>query len=214
MENDEIINKITQEILNEMEESGISLTPEEISIRIDDKLDKYYEIQNKETIRQEEDNKKEEDKAYQALKEEFLDINNEENYEEEYEENNEENNEEKLESDISENNNDFNNTLNQLETEQKKRFFKEVAELYQEELQHSLDCFKRGIDCLKLMKKTSILEIAGIFLVLMIPAFFASILTIFFLLFIVFIWQLDIILKILLKYLKKAEIIYIRHYLF
>ena len=205
MENDEIINKITQEILNEMEESGISLTPEEISIRIDDKLDKYYEIQNKETIRQEEDNKKEEDKAYQALKEEFLDINNEENYEEEHEENNEENNEEKLESDISENNNDFNNTLNQLETEQKKGFFKEVAELYQEELQHSLDCFKRGIDCLKLMKKTSILEIAGIFLVLMIPAFFAGILTIFFLLFIVFIWQLDIILKILLKYLKKAE---------
>ena len=124
MENDEIINKITQEILNEMEESGISLTPEEISIRIDDKLDKYYEIQNKETIRQEEDNKKEEDKAYQALKEEFLDINNEENYEEEDEENNEENNEEKLESDISENNNDFNNTLNQLETEQKKGFFK------------------------------------------------------------------------------------------
>ena len=46
MENDEIINKITQEILNEMEESGISLTPEEISIRIDNKLDKYYEIQN------------------------------------------------------------------------------------------------------------------------------------------------------------------------
>lgn len=201
---DDIAQIITNQVLKEIEESNATFTNEEIKEKINAKLDEIFKkySANKDNIKKknDEDNEK-------IIEKEFTDINEFgnsvteddkfdsllESIEEDYG-TSEETAEGKLSDNVEEN-----------EPKNKKKFFEEFTDLYKNELQNSIDSFKNAYESFKLMKKTSIVEKVLILLFLAVPAIFGGLLTLLFILIILFLWQIHILLKVFIKFFDRIE---------
>ena len=202
---DEIAQKITNEILKEIEESNATFTSDEIREKINNKLDKIFETyeSNENKIKQK---KSEEDEK--IIEKEFTNINESDgftNKDDKFDsllESIKLNHDEKEEQT---NDDELSNDSQEVETENKKKFLEEFVDLYKNELQNSISGFKNAYESFKLMKKTSIVEKALILVFLAIPAICGGLLTLLAILIILLLWQLHILLNVFIKIFDKVE---------
>ena len=199
----DITQKITDELLKEIKESGATFTPEEIKEKINDKLDEFF----REYEREKSDIKRiEEEEKEKNIKSEFTDI-------EDFMEEDDDKFDSLLETVKNKNlnlqeENQENELLKDVESENcndKKNFFKEFTVLYKSELENSINSFKNAFETFKLMKKTSIIEKVVILLFLAIPAIFAGFITLLFVLILLLLWQIHILLNVFAKFFDKIE---------
>lgn len=204
IDQNEIAQRVTNEVLKEIEESNTTFTNDEIKEKINNKLDEIFKAYraNEDKIKRKKD---EEDER--IIEKEFTDINEFgnpitkddkfdsllESIENEYG-----NEEESIEDELSE-------KIEENEPEDKKKFIEEFADLYKNELQNSIDSFKNAYESFKLMKKTSIVEKVLILLFLAVPAIFGGLLTLFFILILLLLWQIHILLKVFIKFFDRVE---------
>ncbi len=204
IDQNEIAQRVTNEVLKEIEESNTTFTNDEIKEKINNKLDEIFKAYraNEDKIKR----KKDEEDEW-IIEKEFTDINEFgnpitkddkfdsllESIENEYG-----NEEESIEDELSE-------KIEENESEDKKKFIEEFADLYKNELQNSINSFKNAYESFKLMKKTSIIEKVLILLFLAVPAIFGGLLTLFFILILLLLWQIHILLKVFIKFFDRVE---------
>lgn len=191
-----IINQITNEVLNEIEKSKTVFTNEEIQEKINKKLDDFFRQQDDEADRTKSDNENEKTKLIEnefTKIEDNLDIDNELNSLLNFDEKTTENDSVIIED------------KPEMVVQEKKKFYQEISDIYKEELQNSLNCFKNALDSFKIMKDTSFIEKFGIFLFLAIPAILGGAMTIIIALVIFLLWQLHILLKVFMRFFTKLE---------
>ncbi|MDD2840218.1 MAG: hypothetical protein PHY80_03790 [Rickettsiales bacterium] len=190
MDKDDAIKRITSELLEEIKNSNKSFSNEEVKEKINKKLDIFFngEVNNENSLKT---SLEEEDKI---LKNEFTRIaDNEEDLsvlDFDAVENSDTNS-------ISDNTND--------KKEIGKKFFQEVADIYKNEFDNSLSCFKNAFESFKLIRKTSLFETILIFVFLAIPAILAGCIALIIVFILFLLWQLYLIIKSILELLKKAE---------
>lgn len=193
---DEIIQNLTKEILREIENSNKEYTDDEIKNMISKRLDEVISFEDDDASAEDGD------EIDKIVNEEFTqNINDNEteandllsslNSFSEIDKGQDDSVEEVVETIIQE--------------EPKKKFFQEVSDLYKEELDRSIKCFKNSFESLKIMKETSIIEKIIIFAFLSIPAIFAGFVVLAFILLLLIFWQISIIFNVILKYLNKVE---------
>ena len=194
MQNQEIIDKITNELIEEIKTSDKNFSNEEIKEKINQKLIEYT-LNSKENLLQKEKSKEED----LILKNEFTKIdddNEEDNFDFEIENNFDEN-------DID--NNDVDNNTTEIEDKKDKKFFQEVGDIYKNEFKQSISCFSNVVDSMKLTSKTSLFELILVFLFLVIPAILAGCIAFLIVILLFIIWQIYLITKTIYKLFEKAE---------
>lgn len=194
MQNQEIIDKITNELIEEIKTSDKNFSNEEIKEKINQKLIDYT-LNSEENLLQKEKSKEED----LILKNEFTKIdddNEEDNFDFEIENNFDENNT---------NDNIDNNTIKSIEDKKDKNFFQEVKDIYKNEFKQSISCFSNVVDSMKLTSKTSLFELILVFLFLVIPAILAGCIAFLIVILLFIIWQIYLITKTIYKLFEKAE---------
>jgi len=189
---DEVVKKITEEILKEIEGSNSTFTNEEVKAKIDAKIDEFFKIYPSNQDIKNQDITAETNWAGQsATASDKFDallesIENEQG-----------------------NSDDKNIALSTNVKEDKKdaekNFIEEFAILYKDELQSSMDSFKNAYESIKLMWKTSAIEKILIILFLIVPAICGGLFTLFFILILLILWQIHVLLKVFTKFFDKVE---------
>lgn len=194
MQNQEIIDRITNELIEEIKTSEKNFSNEEIKEKIDQKLIEYT-LNSKESLLQKEKSKE----ADLMLKNEFTKIDDDnENEDFDFE----------IENDFDENNadNNFNvSTAKNAEDKKDKKFFQEVKDIYKNEFKQSFSCFSNVVDSMKLTSETSLFELILVFLFLIIPAILAGCIAFLIVILLFIIWQIYLITQTIYKLFEKAE---------
>ena len=197
---EEIIQKITDEVLKELQNSKTNFTNDDIKNKINEKIDSLLSQLKNEQLKEE---KVEGEKEDEFLREEFTNINNSSSNNNSWQNNDairdttsvetqlesEQKNEENIDKDIQE----------------KKQFFKEFTDLYKEELDRSIDSFKRTLESFSLMKESSFIEKFLIILFLSIPAIIAGLIGFLFIGILLILWQIYIFIRIFTRSFDKIE---------
>jgi len=189
MNKDDIVEQVTSELLEEIKNSNKSFSNEEVKEKINKRLDTFFN-EKKEEENLLKANLDEEDKI---LNDEFTKIDGDDDLL-------------SLNSNTTESFNENNVDEKGDEKIVKKKFFQEIKDVYKDEFNNSINCFKNAFDALKFTKKTSLFETILIFIFLIIPAIFAGSIAIIVVLVLLLLWQLYLITKSILELLKKAEI--------
>ena len=195
IDKNEIVKKITSEVLVEVKKSPTKITSEELKNKIQSKINDFF---NKKR-----DNDKKEEKRQFAEDEKFI--------EEEFRKNCLEDEDEEVDETKEKVFNNFENQQNTIKEEQmleiieKKPFFREVSDLYKEEYQKSIKGFGNFINSFQFIKKASIIEKFLTLLFIMLSALISGMMGIALLLVLFFIWQISIIIKVLLELFKRCE---------
>ncbi len=186
MDKDEIIKQITSELLDEIKSSNKVFTSEEVKAKINAKLDAVFNsgVDNGNSL----------DEEDEVLNNEFTKISgNEDSF--------------ALNSGID---GDFNDNVADNEIadkkEEKVKFFQEVADIYKNEFNNSITCFKNALESLKLVRKTSFFETILVVIFLVVPAILAGCIALIIVLILFLLWQLYLITKSIFELLKKAEV--------
>ncbi len=197
---EEIIQKITDEVLKELQESNENFTNEEIKNKINEKIDNLLSQIKDEQIEKEKIQGEKED---EFLREEFTDINvSQTNANDSFSrlQNSVRNTKAPIQTQQEED-----ETETEQEPEEKKQFFKEFSDLYKQELQNSIDSFRKTFESFSLMKQSSFIEKFLILLLLSIPAVLAGLVG-FLLIGILFVlWQIYLFIQIFTKSFDKIE---------
>ena len=194
MQNQEIIDRITNELVEEIKTSEKNFSNEEIKEKINQKLIEYT-LNSEENLLQKEKSKEED----LILKNEFTKIdddNEEDNFDFEIENNFDENNT---------NDNIDNDTIKSIEDKKDKKFFQEVGDIYKNEFKQSISCFSNIVDSMKLTSKTSLFELILVFLFLVIPAILAGCIAFLIVILLFIIWQIYLITQTIYKLFQKVE---------
>ena len=192
---DDVIQQVTSDILKEMSESNVAFTNEEIKNKINERIDTIFNNYKNEQFSIIADEIEEQDKFIQ---EQFFNFDDEDKdcvcSSENFIEN--------CNCNVCEQSDSQENDV--LPTE-KKKFFQEFPELYKSELAKSMSSFKNALSSLKLLKESSIIEKTLIFTFLAVPAILGGFITLAFILLLIILWQLSIITKVFLIFFNKIE---------
>ena len=196
---DEIIQNITNEVIQEFQDSNENFTSQDIKDRISEKLEELFiKIKEEQTSKEIElDNEEDE-----FLRNEFTNISlslPSDNYDTYFEHNPQQFSEEDT------NNEDTAEETTDEEDKVKEPFFKNFKELYTEELQRSIKSFKNSVDVFAFMKESSIIEKFLIALFLSIPAVFAGSLGLLFIPILLLLWQFYVLINVIIKQFDKIE---------
>ena len=198
---DEIIEKITNEVLEELQESNNNFTNEDIQEKINTKIEEFLSQLKDEQFEIEKAKNEKED---EFLKNEFTDIKEKPSDPESVR-----NNDTKFssfqEEVLQELSTDETNKENEKQPEEEKKFFQEFADLYKKELQNSMESFKNTLNSFSLMKESSFIEVFLIFLFLAIPAILAGLIGFFFIGLLFVMWQIYILIQMFAKKFDKIE---------
>ena len=177
MEQDEIIQQITNELLEDIENSNDGFTNDEIKNKIDQKLQNILDgLDKKEELNTENGS---------ALQNVLIEKN---------ESNNDLTNNDKIE-----------NSKEKKQKKEKKSFLSNFEDLYKNELNESMDSFRKILDSLFLIKNGSVVEKILIFFILSVPTILACIFGFLFALILICLWKMYIFANMLIKYFKKTE---------
>lgn len=177
MEQDEIIQQITNELLEDIEMSSDGLRNDEIRNEIEQKLQNILDSLNKKEELNTENGS--------ALQNVLIEKN---------ESNNDLTNNDKIE-----------NSKEKKQKKEKKSFFSNFEDLYKNELNESMDSFRKILDSLFLIKNGSVVEKILIFFILSVPTILACIFGFLFALILICLWKMYIFANMLIKYFKKTE---------
>lgn len=199
---DQVIKNITNDIINEIKNSKVKFTEEEVNNRINSKINDFFN--NKRRI-EDENKKKQLLNEEKFIEEEFKKNCDEENNDEENNKTNEnnENNDNELSDDVLEG--DDTEEQNNEHSTIKNSFFLEISKLYKEEYRKSLNGFNNFVSSFRFMKYASVFEKLLILLFIVVPALLSGFIGFALLLIILLIWQINIIIKILLKFFNYCE---------
>ena len=204
MQEQEIINKITTELLMEIKNSNQSFSNDEIKEKINQRLIDYISNSNENLLKKKNSEKQDlilqdaftkiddDNESFQQNKNDF-DFQIQDNFDEEDINDNIEDNDDIIEE------TDINNTKNN------KKFFEEVGNIYKNEFKQSISCFSNVIDSIKLISKTSLFELILVFLFLIIPAILAGCIAFLVVILLFVIWQIYLITKTIYKLFEKVE---------
>ena len=204
MQEQEIINKITTELLMEIKNSNQSFSNDEIKEKINQRLIDYISNSNENLLKKKNSEKQDlilqdaftkiddDNESFQQNKNDF-DFQIQDNFDEEDINDNIEDNNDIIEE------TDINNTKNN------KKFFEEVGNIYKNEFKQSISCFSNVIDSIKLISKTSLFELILVFLFLIIPAILAGCIAFLVVILLFVIWQIYLITKTIYKLFEKVE---------
>lgn len=197
---DKIITNITNEVVEEVKQTNKKITEKDLKNRIDIKIKQIIE---KRRLQEEAKRKEQFAKEEEFIEKQFMNINlNEENADDlDNDESNDNNKFEINEFYIEENNDNQDNT----ENIEKKPFLLEITTLYQEEYNKSINGFKNFFGSFEVIKNASLFEKIFLSLFIIIPALLSGIVGFLILLFLIIFWQMNIIIKALLRFFKKAE---------
>lgn len=190
MDKDDVIRQVTSELLEEIKKSNKSFTNEEVKEKINKKLNAFFDG---EKIK-EESLKADLEEEDQILNNEFTKICNDEDLLTSSNFNVVEDS----------NSNDCYNIDDKKEV--KKKFFQEIKNIYKNEFENSISCFKNAMEVFKFTRKTSLFETILILIFLAIPAILAGSIAIIVVIILFLLWQLYLIIKSILELFKKVEV--------
>lgn len=190
MNKDDVIKQITSELLEEIKKSNKSFTNEEVKEKINKKLNIFFDGEKN----KEDSLKADLEEDDQILNNEFTKIDNDEDL--------------LMSSNFGVVEDSDSGDYDDVDDKKKvkKKFLQEIKDVYKNELENSISCFKNAIEVFKLTRKTSLFETMLIFVFLAIPTILAGCIAIIIVLILFLLWQLYLIINSILKLLEKAEV--------